>query len=441
MPPLLKTYDAELLELVIGHPDQLALADTVAALLADLRTCGTPQDYHEFQGALLHELWDIETRRAAVSRVVKRLRRGDSIPGDAPELVGLPIDDSADRWQLENTVLERLARQLRTVGDALAWRAFGYDRRAIIALSRNAPSGPIAGKSGLDAELGAIMERWDKARHFTLLHDITSCIRIGDLTEFAADGTHTLWEIKTSPGRGVAAQTTRMKAAVDAINLGGALPDGQHLVAVDTPLRTSLKSLGDAITLARARGVHALRVPPGRVVVAAAPIDALRLGGDGPAWVARTNAERAKVLRRARIDGATHHYVLRTGDRAARTPAAAPYGIYPIDPGHCAGLICDLIHVEVTFDPETLARAATERGMGSEVLLPESHGELETEASVVRLWRGDHAIVLHPPALDQLLVEFITTDCMVAALDEVLRRPDAPTSPLLMFADEHKTWR
>jgi adenylosuccinate lyase len=40
-------------------------------------------------------------------------------------------------------VFERVWRQLKSIGDALAWRAFGYDHPVIVALSRNQSAGPM----------------------------------------------------------------------------------------------------------------------------------------------------------------------------------------------------------------------------------------------------------------------------------------------------------
>lgn len=85
-------------------------------------------------------------------------------------------------------MIERVGRQLRSVGDALAWRASGFDRSYITALSQNAPPGPMAGKAGLNARLVAVEARWNDHGRFALLHDLTSCLRIGDLTDFFPNG-------------------------------------------------------------------------------------------------------------------------------------------------------------------------------------------------------------------------------------------------------------
>jgi hypothetical protein len=106
-----------------------------------------------------------------------------------------------ETWEIERDVNERLGPQHRCVGDALAWRVFGFQRKEIVALSQNAPPGPIAGKSGLQAELHAVAEARAEGK-FALLHDLTNCLRIGDITVFSADGT--TWntiEVKSNPNR------------------------------------------------------------------------------------------------------------------------------------------------------------------------------------------------------------------------------------------------
>ena len=60
-----------------------------------------------------------------------------------------------ETWQFEHDMCERVGRQFRCVGDALAWRVFGFQRKHIIALCQNAPPGIMAGKEGLPAELTA----------------------------------------------------------------------------------------------------------------------------------------------------------------------------------------------------------------------------------------------------------------------------------------------
>ena len=55
---------------------------------------------------------------------------------------GKPVEagsGATGSWALESLVCDRVARQVRLVGDALAWRLFNFDRRVVMALSRNDP--------------------------------------------------------------------------------------------------------------------------------------------------------------------------------------------------------------------------------------------------------------------------------------------------------------
>lgn len=130
-------------------------------LITWLRSCEQPADYYELQRYLFGYLYQVEERRALCSQAIKRLRRGRPAPTATPA----PHDGdptALDSWELEAFIYERLARQLRTVGDGLAWRCFGYDRRMILTLCRNAAAGPMYGKEGLPYELGRIQELWEK---------------------------------------------------------------------------------------------------------------------------------------------------------------------------------------------------------------------------------------------------------------------------------------
>jgi hypothetical protein len=137
-------------------------------LIAWLRECEALSDFYDFQRYLFGSLHEIEERRAQCSRIIKRLRRGGTLPADMPSPPHHGDPTQLESWELEAYVFERLARQLRTVGDGLAWYSFGYDRRVILTLSRNDSPGPMYGKEGLPHELGAIQELWETEHHFVL---------------------------------------------------------------------------------------------------------------------------------------------------------------------------------------------------------------------------------------------------------------------------------
>lgn len=268
---------------VLTHPAQQAIVPRLAQLITWLRACEEPADFYEFQRHLFGNLYAVEERRAQCSRIIKRLRNGRSLPTDAPPPPANGDPTQLDSWKLEAFVYERLARQLRTVGDGLAWRCFSYDRRMILTLSRNQSAGPMFGKEGLPYELGRLTELWENDGHFALLHDLTNCLRIADLTEFTNNSGALLREIKRKPHTDKK-QMERAQTAVNAIMHGGPLPGGRpnaRLVELTEPHVTNLKQLGDLIQLAKQHRSRGMKLPHSRALFAAWLPGALRRwGGD-----------------------------------------------------------------------------------------------------------------------------------------------------------------
>jgi hypothetical protein len=180
---LTNTLDWRTLDLIYAHPAQNANHPLVRRLIGMLRQCETPNDYYEFQKHLFQAVYKADTRRSECNRALKRLKIGKTADASAPPS-GL-VQSEVDSWQLEAFVYERIARQLRSVGDALAWQRLNYDRRLILTLSRNSPAGKLDGKDGLDYELGRIETIWKESGQFALLHDLTNCLRMGDVSEFS----------------------------------------------------------------------------------------------------------------------------------------------------------------------------------------------------------------------------------------------------------------
>jgi hypothetical protein len=141
---------------VFRHPQHEAAQQSLAELIVQLRACANVRDGYDLQQELLAQVLAVENNRNAFSQAVKRMRAGKPPQPGAPEPQSALDPAHLEAWQLEHDVRERVARQFRCIGDALAWRVFGFQRRHIIALGQNEPPGVMAGKAGLAAELARV---------------------------------------------------------------------------------------------------------------------------------------------------------------------------------------------------------------------------------------------------------------------------------------------
>ena len=180
---------------VFVHPRHEAAQKALPDLIGQLRAAANVKDGYEFQQELIAYVRETEEARNAFSKAVKRMGDGKSPQPDAPEPQSGGDPSLLETWQLERDVCERIARQFRCVGDALAWRVFGFERRNIIALCQNAPPGVWAGKAGAQAELDTVEQAYRQDGQFAILHDMTNCLNIGDVTIFRDDGSHETIEV------------------------------------------------------------------------------------------------------------------------------------------------------------------------------------------------------------------------------------------------------
>lgn len=435
----------ELMSRVALHPLQFDGFETVRDLLDGLDACRSTSaaDLYELQRQLFGAIYQVETRRAGCSKAAKRCQAGKLPQAGAPDLPTGADPRVVESWDLEVFVCERLARQLRCVGDGLAWKAFGFDRRFILALSRNEPSGPIVGKAGLDYELGRVTDLWAAKHRFGLLHDLTTCLRISDVTEFG-DGQILLHEVKKS-GRTLPAQTARAQAVVDSITGGGPLPGTGHdtrFTMLSTRFRADMRPVRDAIALARERGVQGIGLPEGRVMIAASVFDLHRIHKDDPTHgVRQFDAARTAAIKRARIDHATHHMVGNSGDTAGRSPTTAPLSIFPLKVDDRAALICDDITFETVVSVDVLVQLLQARDFQVDVLYPDTSQEVDPRADVLRVQWGDRSLTARAAAMNPLMFELLRPSVWCDAVAETFELPTPPTHPVAVLAGENRVWR
>jgi len=429
---------------VMQHPAQQANVRVVAALIHELRACRTPVEYDEFQRRLFQVLHSREEHKGECRRCAHRLQRGKRLPDPLPQLPPGAEPDDPETWRVEDLVFDRICHQLRAVGDGLAWRASGYDRRYVIALSSNASPGVMAGKAGLPRELGA-SAGMRAAGSFGLLHDLTNCLRIGDITEFRPDGAKFLYEIKSSPTAKTGPQRRRMNAAVEAVMTGGELPDrpGTRIITPTIRCRTHIRSFVSVIAEAHTRGIAGTSISDSRALTACSfPALARTRTSAGPDQLTDDfKTARQNALTKAGIASALHHVRVMSPTRNHDfVPSVMPFALFPFSPELAALLICDYIIFDITAAPERIARTMTRYGITTDIPLALANDTLTAPDTVVTLSKGPRTLQLHPGALYELMIECLDLTTWAQANTEILDAPDPPPHPVLAFATT-RVWR
>jgi hypothetical protein len=426
-----------LVEGMLWHPRHLAAQQQLVELISALRACINVKDGYEFQQELLTRILDVEDDRHAYGRAAKRVRNGKAPQPGAPEPYSELDPADPETWQLEYDVCERLARQYRCVGDALAWRVFGFQRKTIIALCQNAPPGMMAGKEGLAAERARVDRAYREDGEFAILHDLTNCLRIGDVTVFRNDGTSETLEIKTDPLRHSPAQKRKIKAAQDAVRNGGPLPGTDpmsRLHDLDIPFTTHLDLLRTGTERASHDGIFAAKVPGTRTLVVT---DVYGCGARG--WTEFDFPERLgrkidSVRRRAGTAADLEHNVSATSlDSVSRDPMRVPFAAYPLHPVACARLIGDLAVFIVETSGPALADSLRAVGFDARWVRPPGAGELAPGEVVMELratltgpaYRGIQTDVgrtfqMRRSELDRYLIEMVEQGTWAEGLSECL---------------------
>ena len=203
----------------------------------------------------------------------------------------------------------------------------------------------MAGKSGLPHETLAVAGC--AQREASGLHDLTNCLRIGDITEFPPDGSKLLYEIKSSPTAKTGPQRRRMNAAVEAVMTGGELPGrpGNRIITPAIRCRTHIRSFVSVITEAQIQGIAGTSISNSRALSACSfPALARTRASAGPDQLtADFKTARHNALNKAGIASALHHVRVMSPTRNHDfVPSVMPFALFPLSE-LAALLICDYI--------------------------------------------------------------------------------------------------
>ncbi|WP_340375946.1 hypothetical protein U5640_12765 [Streptomyces sp. SS7] len=442
------------------HPRHQAMQPVLTQLIQQLRECETEEAGVEFQRDLLTRLLEVEKDRAGFKRAAKRMRSGKGPQPEAPEpQSGRDLADMAT-WRFEQDVCDRLARQLRSVGDALAWRVFGFHRPFILALCRNDSPGLMYGKAGLQAERERVERAFKEDGAFALLHDVTNCLRIGDITVW--DGMHPprTEEIKTNPNNTKSAQLRRINQAREAVLNGGPLPGdnaSELLYDLNLPLRTHLDVLREALERAANDGVYATDVPGSRALFVIDQYGCAQQGLSSKKYNERLRQSVDTALQRAGIAAGRedHNIHVTSLDSTARDPLRVPWANYPLHPVACARLIGDYAVATVETSGPALTRLLQVAGLDARWVRPPGKADLQQGEVIMEIHQQEELRAVALPGgmtmtpgwtlqmrrseLDRYLMELLRPGSWVAGIKHVLAARQAGR-PWPHYRNEHEVW-
>lgn len=116
------------------------------------------------------------------------------------QIIATESDIRAQKKAQNHEMLEQARdrrRLLKELGSTVAWVLLEYDRPYIRAFSHNLEPGFISGKEGLRLEEIALRASFRQQNYAGVLHDITNCLRIGDLSVRRPDDSIQTLELKT----------------------------------------------------------------------------------------------------------------------------------------------------------------------------------------------------------------------------------------------------
>jgi hypothetical protein len=383
-------------------------------------------------------------------------RKQPDVGGPQPQSGKDPND--LRTWRLEYDLCERVARQFMCVGDALAWRAFGFQRRNILVRSRNDPPGPPIGKAGLARELAEIESAWRDDKQFALMHDLTNCLRIGDVTRFTDEGPRTI-ELKKDPNRRIPrAQARRLEEMEQALRGVGPLPGSDQMARLcdlDVPFKTHLDLLRTGTERAARDGAFAAKVPGNRAILVIDMIACAAKGLDPEQHSSIVDRKFGAARRRAEIATRLEWNVSALSvDRTGRDPARVPFASYPLHSVACARLIGDYSVFAVETNGQALAAALSDAGLNAEWVRPATIGELAPGEVLIEMktktgWpignRGmtiewSRTLQLRQFELDRYLIEMLEQDTWIEGIRYLLHQYDIDGRPWPTYEDEHLTW-
>lgn len=430
--------------------------ETIQDLILNLHSSQTLLDLSNVQERLYEVVWNSEEAQKSAKHSIKvnshrqsELLRVKREGGKVDKVKLWLLQQEAKACELEVEVLKHILLQLRTVGDGLLWKATGYDRGYIGALSSAAGGGNLhlSDPAGLEQER-RILKQYRKKGILAVHHDLTTSAKVGDLTLVFPSGRKAPIEVKRTR-RPNSKQEHRI-SKISRIISGRfvALDDddpAQILRSIRGIPKHHLDKYCDVLVEAGIKGYATRRITDYFSLTAFNFLhprwdlnqETVSMYGESEALyqsIFNSNPGFLKsIFDRDRPVTGTWDSSEKVYVEEARF--GAPWAIYPFSPDVCAYLTCGYLRFFVHFNFEAFLKRLNFAGFEAEVVQqqtvkkPNQMGEQQF-FPVIKVWRikvlkdgtfGNRFILLGRSILQQLLLEGLHFDTLVESIKPIFR--------------------
>lgn len=287
-------------------------------------------------------------------KVLKEQLTAISTPGtEEPDPAALPLNQKIQELRL-------YANCLRVIGDGIAWRALGYDRAALRALSGNRGCQNLMSE-GLAYELMEWSSHFERSDAVAIVNALTNWLTTGDVTVIEKNGAVEVVEVKSGQTKSsrIVRQRQALRQVDSFLNTGLRIEDqGKHVQAYDLNIEAEhgLDVLETLLTQAERSGYAMKEINSFYLVDC---IDS------------RFQSKLSKETFHTELEQRTKKWVEKEGDDRVRqtsveyltfTPLIAPFSIFPLPERTCLELMLGIKFYAVTTNLGAIARAFERRG-------------------------------------------------------------------------------
>jgi hypothetical protein len=388
----------------------------------------------------LHLLEELMVAQGAIKHYREKL---DELKAEATKAQAVDERAKKDLEIVERELFFHRAHAncIRSIGDGIAWRAFGHDRAALRALSGKAVKQQVL-EQGTINEIHQWSSTFDRGQGLAILNALTNWLAIGDVTVLKSDGSVEIVEVKSSDAGSsrVSRQKQKMREVTELLKNGKGVLDGENITIMrfDIAPENDLSALFSLLEEAARCGWAGKRISNCCYIEA---FDFRTLGD----FAKEENQvlERMKVETASWIENDDLVVDMHSLDILAFTPNCAPFSVFPFPERFCIDLLTGAKNYRSSLNLTEVGREFERQGWEVEKwpedLLKEGAGK---DTPFFRLRKdGMHPEV--PPAdIMRLQMETLRPQVLIRTLEAIFRLGPGAVSPqgFVVYEGEKEMW-